>query len=567
MKDRHMVYAARSVFLLGTGIMGFGLLWAIAIWKDAVAFLPGFWDQPVTAVVLMAVGFAICSLGKKMGGDVFGDASPIAQIQADLARFVPQRWRGGVVQDAASNKDRFGAYGDMIEDAPAEYHQPGRPALKARQSLQDIPAEAKSEVIAALLRGGVKAVEDMPPMRPVSGAAVSPPPAPRADVSPPPPAAPLTDFRTGRIRLQVALPQRQTRSWIGGGPSLPEAMDWPMIDGRPASFYAQIALGDLPQGIWGGIGPRDGWLIFFGADDPGARAIVLHSPERGVDRVPPAEADYYFKGHSGEEALAEMIGPEALQPPRWYLETVQDDGGARPDLAVRSPVASLLVKPTMTDPGLLPFDWPTAFALLDSADAMVQRMIARATDRAEQGNGAALAQAEAMTDVLTRLRLIARRFEARAEAAPFDEKACARLIGALAKTTNAGWLSAKARAEGKKPISLLQFQGYAPYRKLYEAQARRVYCEGGALPEATLARLLPLWQAQAAVEAIFVGNAPNEALPQDAPCLLVLPSSELTGWQIGDLSRWAVQITPEALAQGRFNAAVSQNSHGQDWDS
>ncbi len=547
-----MVYAARSVFLLGTGIMGIGLIWAIAIWKGAIDLMPEIWDQPITALVLCGIGFGISTVGKKMGGDVFGDGDDTPSI--DLSRFLPSK--KAAKEEVPAGSGRLSAYSDMLEDAPAEIHAPGRPVAKARKPAEVIAPTEKRQLIADLLSGGIKSVQNRVPSE-AEGQSASD----MSQIS-----VPDVDFHCGRLRLQVAIPQHETDSWIGGGPSMPEGMDWPMIDGKPASFYAQIALSDLPAETWGGLGARQGWLIFFGADDPSARAIVLHSTERGADRSPPEGADYYFQHKSGEEALAELIGPEALLPPRWYLTVQPDDSSERPDLTQPALFDRLLDKPTMTDPGFLPFDWPTAIALLDSTEAMLFRLIARVQKAVAQGDQAAADQAEGMAQTLARLRVVASKIEARAEAGPFDEKECARLIGALAKLTNADWMSEKALAEGRKPLSVLQFQGYRSYRKVYEAQARRVYSAApDTLPEATLKRLLPVWEEQAKREAIFIGNTSADHLPEDQPCLLLLPTSELAGWQIGDMSRWAVQISPEALAQGDWAAARAQNSHGQDW--
>src|SRR3546814_7878402 len=66
-----------------------------------------------------------------------------------------------------------------------------------------------------------------------------------------------------RVRLVPQIPLRdaiQTHSRLGGRPHLPAATDWPRIDGVKGDFLAQIACADLPQGLWDGLGPRDGWL-------------------------------------------------------------------------------------------------------------------------------------------------------------------------------------------------------------------------------------------------------------------------------------------------------------------
>ncbi|WP_083217539.1 DUF1963 domain-containing protein [Thioclava sp. SK-1] len=51
--------------------------------------------------------------------------------------------------------------------------------------------------------------------------------------------------------------------WFGGEPMLPPHVEWPEIDGVPLCFLAQIDLAKLPTQIWSGLGPREGFLVFF----------------------------------------------------------------------------------------------------------------------------------------------------------------------------------------------------------------------------------------------------------------------------------------------------------------
>ena len=94
------------------------------------------------------------------------------------------------------------------------------------------------------------------------------------------------------------------RSWLGGLPMMPAHVRWPTAAttdypdrGRtPLHFVAQVACADLPQELWGGLGPRSGWLLLFlnGEDwdvmeNPEALQ-VLHIPELGPERQPPPGA-------------------------------------------------------------------------------------------------------------------------------------------------------------------------------------------------------------------------------------------------------------------------------------
>src|SRR3546814_9287019 len=103
-----------------------------------------------------------------------------------------------------------------------------------------------------------------------------------------------------RVRLVPQIPLRdaiQTHSRLGGRPHLPAATDWPRIDGVKGDFLAQIACADLPQGLWDGLGPRDGWLAFFAHPVTG-EAIALHLAEDGPPR-----------GGRSEEHTSELQSP------------------------------------------------------------------------------------------------------------------------------------------------------------------------------------------------------------------------------------------------------------------
>jgi len=110
---------------------------------------------------------------------------------------------------------------------------------------------------------------------------------------------------TVSVVLRRQIPPRfdePLRSWLGGLPCMPEAVDWPRSISseypdrgeRPLHFVAQICCADLPQELWGGLGPREGWLLLFvdpnqgcpGGDDA---LQVIHTLELGAERAPPSD--------------------------------------------------------------------------------------------------------------------------------------------------------------------------------------------------------------------------------------------------------------------------------------
>ena len=119
---------------------------------------------------------------------------------------------------------------------------------------------------------------------------------------PTPTSTPVVESVSVVLRRQVPVRWGEPPgSWIGGLPMMPASVEWPLgstIDyparGRtPLHFVAQIACADLPPDLWGGYGPRAGWLILFinaqenGVDEGSETIRVLHIAELGSERVPP----------------------------------------------------------------------------------------------------------------------------------------------------------------------------------------------------------------------------------------------------------------------------------------
>lgn len=108
---------------------------------------------------------------------------------------------------------------------------------------------------------------------------------------------------TAVLKRQIPLRDEPPRSWIGGLPMLPDSVEWPRYASHrfpdmgeiPLNFLAQIACADLPADLWGGLGPRHGWLVFFAprpddGADMGTKGIkVLHTSELGRERQAPTD--------------------------------------------------------------------------------------------------------------------------------------------------------------------------------------------------------------------------------------------------------------------------------------
>ncbi len=129
---------------------------------------------------------------------------------------------------------------------------------------------------------------------------------PLVQAAPTPPApedTPVSEPVTAVLRRQVPPRDEAPRSWIGGKPMMPSHVEWPRgINSdeadkgeQPLHFLAQIACEDLPRDLWGGVGPRTGWLLFFVhanacCPDSKDERRVLHIEELGEEREPPADS-------------------------------------------------------------------------------------------------------------------------------------------------------------------------------------------------------------------------------------------------------------------------------------
>ncbi|WP_447726336.1 DUF1963 domain-containing protein [Sphingomonas koreensis] len=138
------------------------------------------------------------------------------------------------------------------------------------------------------------------PARPAPSAAKKP------SVAKKPSAATQAVTESISVVLRRQIPIRfdeEARSWIGGLPRMPVETEWPRVKPKkPLHFVAQVDCTSLPQELWGGLGPRDGWLLLFvdieAIVEEKRRPIarVLHVTETGPEAAPPA--GLYFARNS-----------------------------------------------------------------------------------------------------------------------------------------------------------------------------------------------------------------------------------------------------------------------------
>ncbi len=181
------------------------------------------------------------------------------------------------------------------------------------------------------------------------------------------------------------------RSWLGGLPMMPDDVEWPrsvaperLDEGEvPLHFVAQIACADFPEDLWGGVGPRSGWLLLFlnphdsQGDDP-RLFRVIHTAELGSERQPPDDLRPVESEENGDSEYRWCATPGAIPSTwrRWPVDLVTvpneaHDDGYRMIVTPKNFSAKLYDgAPVATGApdvaGVEPFSWRGALYVVDA---------------------------------------------------------------------------------------------------------------------------------------------------------------------------------------------------------
>ncbi|MET1415947.1 DUF1963 domain-containing protein [Roseibium sp. HPY-6] len=166
---------------------------------------------------------------------------------------------------------------------------------------------------------------------------------------------PETVLETVSVVLRRQVPIRgdeAPRSWFGGLPMMPENVPWPTSISRdqpqkgefPLHFLAQLSCADLPEDLWGGLGPRSGWLLFFfdpnscEPESGGEGYRVIYTKTLGVERQAPADLGPVYDGTYSGPQYRHLEGVDAIPDTwrRWPVDfvtvpnrVIEDSGFAR----------------------------------------------------------------------------------------------------------------------------------------------------------------------------------------------------------------------------------------------
>lgn len=292
----------------------------------------------------------------------------------------------------------------------------------------------------------------------------------------PPPPPRIHETVTAVLRRQVPPRKEAPRSWIGGLPMIPNTIAWPRAKSEenpekgamPLNFLAQIACADLPAELWGGLGPRQGWLVFFCASWGGTPFVeantfrVFHIPELGRKRRPPADklpvGDPHYSGGDNPALIYHLWPVDILcvgNTPEYPMGTpCHDDTPASPippDFAATLYPGAEIAK-DFWHPKDKPFTWGAVADMLDRVLAkwaaepthriQIERLAADGRDQAlaaideEEAGLPALSQtADAEMDMRRALYVDRKRNDFAARRAflaqagdPFDPETLARMI-------------------------------------------------------------------------------------------------------------------------------------------
>ena len=153
--------------------------------------------------------------------------------------------------------------------------------------------------------------------------------------------------------------------WIGGYPYLPLSVKWPHKNGVPYEFLCQINLSALPKNVWGGIGPRKGWLSFFILTEERRFDIMaVYSKTLGEARQ---EVHGWRKASSAYSYIKEEYDPFINPPVSWPLVRLYESD---PETAIPTGTRKQYINDSefsIDDFRLQPLDWQQLELLIESA--------------------------------------------------------------------------------------------------------------------------------------------------------------------------------------------------------
>ena len=422
---------------------------------------------------------------------------------------------------------------------PAAVAAPALPARKAG-AMPVVSPERMARALRGQPAGGSRLLAD----RAAAAEAGGKPSNPVKPAKPPQKMLPLRSNDRVSVRLVPQVPITfgdDAAGWLAGAARLPPGMAWPAIDGEALQLLAQIDCTQLPPGLWGGLGPRQGWLaVFLGPRS--YRPHVLHFHEAGALQPTPAmPSGSYILGSGAVPAF-----------PRWPVDLIAVPAGQeapRREGASHGMKRLLAESWDVTESRFLPFDWPSA-----------QRMMELAADTGRASPAAH------ETEIPKKLQNLKAAVDTMAASVPFSAVVMDLILAEMRSLVWPHPASPQPRGEGGQPAGL-PFTSHDPaapgwqceYVLYLQERAKHVYAEDPhSLPDEFLADCEDLWKEQAADGVAGMGHVPW-AMPREFDedqdiTLLELPSSELMNWRFGGGKNLVLTMKASQLASSRFGS-------------
>lgn len=167
------------------------------------------------------------------------------------------------------------------------------------------------------------------------------------------------------VWLRAAIPARPVTiegSWMGGYPKLPDPFQWPSRGGQPYQFLCQINCASLPRELWGGLGPRSGWLAFFTALAGPIGAKVIYAADLGPER---RNENAWLRSATYLRGIDDRYSALLAPPAAWGLKSVLPHGDESCIPSRTRPLPIVGERISIATPEYQPVDWVTHDVLLD----------------------------------------------------------------------------------------------------------------------------------------------------------------------------------------------------------
>jgi len=373
-------------------------------------------------------------------------------------------------------------------------------------------------------------------------------------------------------QLVITIPintDQKYSSWQGGNPYLPDDIDWPIIDDEPCNFYAQIYCPDLPDGIWGGLGPKTGWLSFFCSPRDFGKVKILHTKVLGKERCAPADPNHYRGYGDAREDYNEAVGDTSNLAPKWPIvikptdlsENLNSDKQVEPPKQKDNPyeVARNYIGKNLRAEHYLPFNR----LVFEKMMTFFQTYIDKQTSAEAQARFLSYKNLDWTPYVRARLHtkhsfeLLKSKIENSLSVNGFSRSLVINFVDGLSKIETADWWPE--HMKDSHSILSLATEPVAAYRKFLEVYLRISYSrDKSAIPTTHLMPWETYWSYLVEPETGQCGGhirTWEHRMCESYVRLLELPCSQLMGWEFGDVGAFGVFISPSDLEAGNWDAA------------